>query len=517
MRKLLLSLPLLALPLACSAPIASDASEDELTSVTARSRTLEFEAYVYVSETATDDEILRAVRNQAQSAFGALRTSEIGVNSRELKEVDPTTFVKQRVEVVDVANAGAPRTKMQRVSYRYTDDAVVPVSMAARSSLPSAVLMPGYQSQQKRVLQECTSNDEHAREFASSLWYVFEPSVSTCGEAMRTEAATIEVQRAKLVSPETEVSKSEATRLYVPITVRLGADKTNRGDSYPEYDRLFSGGVKPATLVIGMVNGFNDHGAEDESDSGMGQWIDQVRGATSTHTGWSVVKTEPSVDLANYDIAGKKVWNLSFADLLAAFADYKVPAGLAYEDLATFKKEAGKRIIKHFITLETKVSVSIGGKPAQPFTIQILTYFGASSNGAPHKTAIKNSDVYVYNGHSYIGYGPLDPKNFTASDFPASYQLLFIDSCVSYNYYEKDYIPLKAGGTKNLDLITNGLEAPVYKSGYALGQFVGMLIDGKQHSYRDLLQAASATDELRVVDGELDNVYTPNRAPITIR
>ena len=94
---------------------------------------------------------------------------------------------------------------------------------------------------------------------------------------------------------------------------------------------------------------------------------------------------------------------------------------------------------------------------------------------------------------------------------------MFIDGCVSYNYYEKDYIPLKSGGTRNLDLITNGLEAPSWQSGYALGRFLGTLVNGKQASYLQLLQAASATDELRVVDGELDNVYSPAKTPITIQ
>jgi hypothetical protein len=94
---------------------------------------------------------------------------------------------------------------------------------------------------------------------------------------------------------------------------------------------------------------------------------------------------------------------------------------------------------------------------------------------------------------------------------------MFVDGCVSYNYYEKDYIPLKEGGTKNLDLITNGIEAPAYRSGYALGRFVATLINGKQASYKELLQSAAATDSLRVVDGELDNTYTPARFPITVR
>ena len=116
-----------------------------------------------------------------------------------------------------------------------------------------------------------------------------------------------------------------------------------------------------------------------------------------------------------------------------------------------------------------------------------------------------------------VGPKGFHPGNFTASDFPRSYQILFIDGCVSYNYYEKDYIPLKPGGTKNLELITNGLEAPSYQSGLALGKFSAALIDGSFPSYTKLLKAAAATDPMRVVDGEVDNVWSPSRTPIALR
>ena len=109
-----------------------------------------------------------------------------------------------------------------------------------------------------------------------------------------------------------------------------------------------------------------------------------------------------------------------------------------------------------------------------------------------------------------------NPSRFTAADFPASYQILWVDGCVSYNYYHKDYIPLKAGGTKNLDIITNGVEAPSWRSGHAMGQWLIKLLDGRSSSYKDLLVAAQDTEALRVVDGELDNEFTPARFPIVI-
>ena len=64
------------------------------------------------------------------SSFGALRTAKVGVNSRELKDVDPTTFRKTAVTVIDKANPGASRT-MTKVAYTYTDSFLVAVAAGA--------------------------------------------------------------------------------------------------------------------------------------------------------------------------------------------------------------------------------------------------------------------------------------------------------------------------------------------------------------------------------------------------
>ena len=49
-----------------------------------------------------------------------------------------------------------------------------------------------------------------------------------------------------------------------------------------------------------------------------------------------------------------------------------------------------------------------------------------------------------------------------------------------------------------------------------MGQFVVTLLNGKSASYKDLLVAAKDTDPLRVVDGELDNEFTPAKFPLTV-
>jgi hypothetical protein len=512
------SIAALGLALSCTAigcvADTGEGEEDDLTSVTARSRSLAFDGYVYVGANASDSEILYAVRAETQTAFGALRNAEIGVNNRELKAVDVKSFQRTKVNVVD---ANGTSTPMLKVKYRYTDNAVVPVSMANRSALGLAVMMPSYKSQTQRILKECTSNDSHAQEFSGSIWYVFDPSLSSCRAAMSAEQKAIDAANAKLSDPTTQVSRAEVERLYLPTTVKLGADKTNKGQSYPEYDRLFSGGVQKGKLVIGMVSGFIDHGATDSTDSGYREWMEQLRESMKGHS-YKLTKIEPQEDLTTFTVNGKTVKAKGIEDLIAWKLDGKLPLGLSWSDSKALDQAVGKKLIQHWITLDSNVTVKIGSAAtAKPLTLELYTYFGSGSGQEPHKRAIKNSDIYIYNGHSYIGYGPLDPSNFTASDFPSSYQILFVDGCVSYNYYEKDYIPLKSGGTKNLDLITNGLEASSYHSGYALGRFVSELVSGRQPSYRDLLMAASDTDALRVVDGEVDNTYSPKATPITMK
>ncbi|CAN5592102.1 hypothetical protein BH09MYX1_BH09MYX1_29080 [soil metagenome] len=499
----------------CSANVdAVDGDDQELTSLSARSRSLRFDGYVYVDANASDGTILSAVRAQTQTAFGALRTAEIGVNSRELKDVDPSTFKKTTVTVVDPTVANDPGKKMLKVTYRYTDMAVVPVAMARRTSLATAVMNGNYRYQTQRILKECTANDSEAQEFSSSIWYVFEPRLSSCTSAIAAEKKLIAADQAKIGS--TQIPRSEVERLYIPITARLGADKTNKGKSYPEYDRLYAGGVEKDKVVIGLVSGLIDHGGTDETqDSGFDEYADELREAFRGHT-FKLAKSEPAEDFTKITVGTKTYAYDGIQDWLAWKDGSGFPAGVSYADRAALVSAVSKKILRHWLTFEAPITVKIGSAAAKNVTLVIQAYFGSESGEEPHKRAIKTSDVYIYNGHSYIGYGPLDPSNFSSSDFPSSYQIMFIDGCVSYNYYEKDYLPLKSGGTKNLELTTNGLEAPSWHSGYAVGQFVSTLLNGKQASYLDLLTAAEATDSLRVVDGEVDNKFNPQTTAITV-
>src|SRR5207249_3006803 len=113
----------LALLFALAAPFAAcgggddpqTGDEDDLTSLTARERNLAFDGYVYVSAGASDYDITAAINRETKSAMGALRNALIGVNDRELKDVDPATWVREPVTIADPNSPDAAGTPALRV------------------------------------------------------------------------------------------------------------------------------------------------------------------------------------------------------------------------------------------------------------------------------------------------------------------------------------------------------------------------------------------------------------------
>ncbi len=519
----------LAAPLAAGCTV-EDAStvgeEDDLTSVTARERALSFEGYVYVSANASDWEINNAVTRETKSAMGALRTASVGVNDRELKDVDRKTFVKEKVTVVD---ANGQKSQALRVRYRYNDRALVPVSMAKRSAIHLAVMHGDYQAQSKRVLEECTENTSHDQEFEGSLWYIFNPSLSQCQDAINAENVKIQDARKALTDQANQIVSLEQTRLYIPVTISLQGSSTAQKSTYPEYDRLWRGGVEKDKLVVSIVSGVMADWAAGEKpklsdDIGYEMYWEQMAIIQQQLPGLKLVSAD-GADLTKFTANGKTVTNVTWGDLTNWANGTGFPSQFqSWSDQSALKEAVANTMAKHWLRFEQPVSVKIGSEAARNVTVVIKTYYGAETDDTPHRTAMKTSDVVIYNGHSYIGYGPLDPSRYTSSDFPGSYQILFFNSCVSFNYYEADFFKMHPGGTKNLDMITNGLESWVNGSGPAIGRFVATLLNGKQATYLDLLnnmgKGAPATDVgidgLRVVDGELDNKFKPSTTKITV-
>lgn len=514
-------LSLLTALAACSADegAAGEAGdESDLTSLTARQRQLSFEGMVYVPVGSTDEKILEVARKQTQTAFGALLHAEVAVQSREVQNVDRASFKKRTVTVIDASKPNDPGKEMLEVRYVYRDNAIVPVAMSRKTALSLMVLGQGAEGKEKDVVAICTKNDKEARDDADGglLWYDFEPQRATCRRAMEKEQKTIDDESGSLADRKKMVPLSRVNRMFLPVTMQLNRADTATRATYPEYDRLYSGANESGVLTIVLLNGrlAHDH-KEARKDDGYYEWMSALDAVFTAHPDFEMTKIEPQENVTNVSAEGKEYKNLSFKDFIQwTVYGRGYPAGMPTSSRDNLAKTIADRLDNHWVTFEKKTMVSIGGDAPKPLTIRIETQFGADEDPAPHRRALSRGDVVIYNGHSYIGYGPLDPSNFKTTSFTRGYQILFFDSCVSYNYYEKDFFTLKPNGSKDLDMITNGIEAPEYLSGDAEGKFISRLIDGSAPSYQTLLEAAKATDSLRVVDGEIDNTWRPDRRAI---
>lgn len=509
----------LAAAAGCSHAGPELATDDEdLTSLTARQRRLGFDGVVYVPPGAADRTITRAVQEQTKSAFGALLHAKVAIKSREIADVDPATFRRRVVRVRDPDDPSDRGEEKLEVRYRYRDDAVVPVELARRSALSLALLGQGADEAAAALTSACTKNDKEARDdvAAGFMWYVFDPSREACRRAMHDEQRAIDAEAARLARGE--VPRAVLARSLLPATFSLEPTPTQRGATYPEYARLFSGGVKRDRLVVSLVVGrlAHDH-VEAVKDGGYYEWMDALGVVLEGLPGFTLTRVEGDENLAAVTVAGRRIDGLSFPDFVKwTVYDAGYPQGVTGAERTELKRTIADKLDTRWLTFERKVRVAVGDAPPKDLTIELDTLFGVDDEPTEHRRALRSSDVVVYNGHSYIGSGPLDPKNFRQESFPDSYQLFFFDSCISYNYYNEDFFTLKRGGTKNLDLVSNGLEAPEYRSGEAEGRFLVRLLDGSMPSYQTLLREAEATDSLRVVDGEVDNAYAPARLAIRV-
>jgi hypothetical protein len=510
---------------ACSSDPGS--AEEDLTSITARERSLEFEGYVYVHPDTSDSEILAAAHAQTRSAFGALMAQNVAVGSREMANVDPASFVKEPVSVVD---SDGETYESLRVRYRYTDRAVVPHTMAHRSVLSLGLLSGDYQQQADRILLECTKNTADDREMRDDVWYVFNPALDSCRDAMRDEQRAIDTASEQTELADGRISMLELERLYLPISASLKAVEQSQRKRYPEYDRLWAGGVEDGKLVITLLNGMIDHAKPGQThhpvdDAGYWEMLAEMDVILQARPNMKVVSTDPPTDLSRFQVDGQQLDGLTFQNFIDwELYEWGLPSGLTAAQQKQLRSQVADRLTNRWIRFEETVDVAIGGAAPTPTTIVIQQYFGVEDEFEPYRRSVRTSDVFMYNGHSYIGEGPLDPGNFSNSDFPDSYQMFFIDSCLSFNYYNSDYFDLKAQGSLDLDVISNGLESFSDGAGVGQGRFVAALLSGAQPSYKELLEAAGTAgigyewgkDALRVVDGELDNVYMPSQAPISV-
>lgn len=500
---------------------------DEVTGANAVARTLTMNGYVLVSPTASASAILAEVRRQTRTMFGPLKEKNIGLDDRELSNVDPSTFVRESVTVVDTANPAAPRRQMLRVRYRYSSRAVVPRESQYLRSIGTVMLFGDYAPNFSTLVDRC-STDHHAREYgADTFWYMFNPTTSRCQSDINAEVRNISEAQRNLANRTTEVSAIEAARRFLPVTATLAAIRAPSTPRYPEYDQLFGARDPNKTELnvyafLGVIGDVEDNPADD----GYREMFYVLRNVTRAFPTARWEASSPAVDLTDIRVNGARVPGATHAAIVDWALGGRAPAGvdgtaLRRAILAVWKARQ--------INLSIPFTVTSGGR-SHPLTVRVHTYYGdegsAWSQQARQRyvSAWRDADVFVYSGHSHLGSGPLDPSNYRMSDFPDRYQIMMINSCVSYNYYNRDFYPLHPGGSRKLEMVVNGIEA-YSDNGHAVSNLITGLLDGRQRNYLEILRGMVANipelglddyDPYRVVDGEQDNTYSPRSTPITL-
>ncbi len=507
---------------------ATEADPDEITGANAVARTLTVQGYVYVEPTASAATILEAVRRQTRTMFGPLRNLRIGLDDREVRSVDPQTFRRENVSVVDVDHRGVAARPMVRVRYSYSDRAVVTTDLASRRSIATTALFSNYAPYASDVIRDCT-DDPEAEEFgASGLWYMFNPAVSRCQRLVRAEVAAIDADSRRLTDRATQVSTREVSRRFLPVTATLRTIRQPTTPRYPEYDRLFGArDVNKTDLNVYAFFGVIGEREDDVTDEGYLEMMHVLQQLLRTYPGLRIVGTEPAGNVLDVRVNNAVVPNATLANVVQWAITGRVPSNFSSSSVRTAIATLWRR---RAVQVQLPMTVT-SGSTTHPLNLNVFVYYGDEGSAwsadahERYVRAWRDADVFIYSGHSHLGSGPLDPANYRMSDFPDRYQIMMINSCVSYNYYNTDFYALHPGGTRNLDMIVNGTEA-LGDNGHAVSALILGLVNGRQQNYLELMQSMVATvsslglyqyDPLRVADGELDNTYRPSRTPITLR
>lgn len=505
---------------ACGASPGDPASEDELTGTTGVERPISFEGYVDVDPTAGDSDIRAEIARQVKTALGALRAPKVSLDDRAAQHnVDPSKWTRTLVDVVDPSNPAAVQRQVLRVTYPYSDRAVVTKTLSGKSAVAFTLLFGDYAAHDADLKSSCS--DDPSTE-TDSLWYHFAPELASCQQKIQAELAQISAQRQK-IGAGAKIGPAEAGRWFLPITAKLGPAKNPAQSFSPEYDRLFGAGTNKDKVLVYAFFGV-DSDETNPDDVLAGEAARFLRTMLAGQPSFRPVHTDPFAYLLDVYQSGQKVPNVTYDQLLGWILDANAPMEL--------RKQALAKLAERWIYWDLPVEVTYPGGEKRTVTIEVRSFFGYE-DGSPdarqhaewrYLEAFWYGDVFLYNGHSHFGHGPLEPTLYGPQNFNDRYQIMLVNSCISYNYYHEDFFAMKPGGTKNLDMVVNGTPSWVWGGGAATASFLLGLIGGKQPAYVDLLGAMrldmpwgeKAYDPMRVADGELDNAFSQAKTPMAV-
>ncbi len=496
--------------------------EDDLTSASGSERKITWQSFVYVPAGSSDSDIAKAIQKQVKSAIGAFRSPEIGIQDRDaLGNIDPKGWLKEELAVVD---AGSATGKLLRVRYNYADTAIVRKKNTAVEQ-PINLLFGDYVAKAAALKPACS--DDQSTE-PDSLWFHFTPQLASCQKAIAGEQDAIN-KATKGLDPTKQVSKADAERNFVLVRAKLTAVKA-APIKYPEYDKLWGFGSDRTMLVAYAFFGV-DADISNPDDISAVEHFRFLRTLLTKFPKLAVTKTDPNMMLLDFSIGSQK-YTATYPEVCNWVVDNTgFPAAANTPDLkASLRKQAVQHWGERWIYWELPVTVKLGGQ-SRAMTLQVRSYWGYE-DGKPewrqaatwrYLEAFWHGDVFLYQGHSHFGHGPLEPVNYNPSNFADRYQVMLINSCVSFNYYDVDFLKMHPGGSQKLDVVVNGLPAYWTKMGEASANYLIGLVGGENKSWGDILAgmmvkpswAPSGYDPLRAVNGELDNAFDAKKTPLT--
>lgn len=243
--------------------------------------------------------------------------------------------------------------------------------------------------------------------------------------------------------------------------------------------------------------------------------------------------TAPFAMLLDFTIDGAKLPGITFTDVERWVVDgtgFPAAVGTNAAKRAALLAQVVERFSERWIVWSLPVQV-VGGATTRDMTVELRTFYG-HEDGTPearlharwrYLEAFWHGDVFAYTGHSHFGHGPLEPWTYGTANFPARYQVMLVNSCLSFNYDNDDFLAMHPNGSQDLDMVVNALPAYWRGMGLATARYVLALIDGEDRSWRQLLTSMrvdlpweSGYDPMRAANGELDNVYSGVALPLTV-
>ena len=168
-----------------------------------------------------------------------------------------------------------------------------------------------------------------------------------------------------------------------------------------------------------------------------------------------------------------------------------------------------------------ELSLSLGEKTA---AVEMLLMDPNSAEFAHEAVrGMQDSDIFLYDGHSGLG-GYLNPERLAEDTgqklkLPKNkYQIFVFQGCSTYAYYNTAFFNLKRSssdpkGTKNLDIITNGIGADFAVGADVDVAFLTSITNGERPSWQEIINNIRAAEgdssALSHINGDEDNPKTP--------